>query len=373
MTASHQAGNAIAEMFGQHPPAVRVAAIDLSHSLRIVRIPMADVMTPPALPVPPVDEDEQATRPTVRPEGGDRIFLGITKAAGLSTLVIMVLIGVFLLKGAWPVLQDEGLGFFTSSEWNAARGTGEFGIAAVVFYTLSIALLAMAFAVPLAIGTALFINEYAPRRLRPGLTAVIDLFAAIPSLIYGLWGRELASHHLQDISRWADAHLSFIPFLKSPTNTYDGSTFIAAVTVTLMTMPIATAVMREVFAQAPAVEKEGALALGGTRWGMIRTVVLPFGRGGIVGGSMLALGRALGETIAVALIIIPIFEIRASVTERGSNSVGALIATKFSEAGPQELSALIAAGVALFAITLVVNFGASFVVARSRSGSATDI
>ena len=322
----------------------------------------------------PVDPspDEVPIRPVVRPNGGDRVFLVITKAAGLSTFVIMALIGAFLLKGAWPTLRDEGWSFFTGFEWSASADGGTFGVGAIVYYTVAIAVVAMAVAVPLAICTALFVNEYAPRQMRPALVAMVDLFAAIPSLIYGLWGRELASRHLEDVSRWADRHLAFIPPLRSPSNTYDGSTFIAAMIVALMIMPIATAVIREVFAQAPVVEKEGALALGGTRWGMIRTVILPFGRGGIIGGSMLALGRALGETIAVALIIIPVYNLKFSVTERGSNSVGSLIATKFSEAGPAELSALVAAGVALFAITLVVNFGASFVVARSRSGAATD-
>jgi len=329
-------------------------------------------MTPPPAP-PSVDPDDVPMRPVVRPEGGDRIFLGITKAAGMSSFVIMALIGGFLLKGAWPALQEQGASFFTGFDWITREGEpGEYGIGAVMYYTIAIAIVALLMAVPLAIGTALFINEYAPRRIRSWLTAMVDLFAAVPSLIYGFWGAELASRYLQEIARWMDTHLAFFPPFRSPTNTYDGSTFIAAVIVSLMIMPIATSVMREVFAQAPQVEKEGALALGGTRWGMIRTVILPFGRGGIIGGSMLALGRALGETIAVALIIIPIYDIRVSVTERGSNSVGSLIATKFGEAGPAELSALIAAGVALFAITLLVNFGASFVVARSRSGAATD-
>lgn len=340
-----------------------------SHRIPTFQTAMTDVMTP-APPEPAVDEVPR--RPTVRPSGADRVFLGITKAAGLSTFVLMAAIGGFLLKGAWPTLRRQGASFFTGFEWNASVAGGSFGVAAIVYYTVAIAVVAMAIAVPLAIATALFVNEYAPRRARPALIAMVDLFAAVPSLIYGLWGRELASTQLQDVARWMDTHLSFIPPLRSPTNTYDGSTFIAAMIVALMIMPIATAVIREVFAQAPVVEKEGALALGGTRWGMIRTVVLPFGRGGIIGGSMLALGRALGETIAVALIIIPIYDPHLSITERGSNSVGSLIATKFSEAGPRELSALVAAGVALFAITLVVNFGASFVVARSRSGAATE-
>jgi phosphate transport system permease protein len=337
------------------------------------RPPMPDVTTTAYADRPDPDGEvvERPVQPTYRPNGADRAFLTIARAAGLSTFVLMVLIGGFLLEGAWPTLRNEGLGFFTGFEWNA--DAEQFGVAAVVYYTVAIAVLALLVAVPLAIGGALFINEYAPRQLRGPLTAMVDLFAAIPSIIYGLWGRELASLHLQDVARWFDETVSFVPVFRSPDDTYDGSTFVAAVVVSLMILPIATSVMREVFSQAPPVEKEGALALGATRWGMIRTVVLPFGRGGIVGGSMLALGRALGETIAVALIIVPVFDISLSATQRGSNSVGSLIATKFGEAGPAELSALVAAGVVLFAITLVVNFGASFVVARSRSGAATEI
>lgn len=328
---------------------------------------MADV----AIEVPP---DEVPVHPTERPAGADRAFVVVTKAAGISTLVIMALIGGFLLNGAWPALRHEGLGFFVHTEWApSAAGGGEFGIAAVAFYTVVIAVLALVIAVPLAISMALFINEYAPASLRGPLTAVVNLLAAVPSIIYGLWGRELAVTYLSGAARWISDNLGFIPIFEVEGETYDTSTFIAAVVVSLMILPIATSVMREVFAQTPPVEKEGALALGGTRWGMIRHVVLPFGRGGIVGGSMLALGRALGETIAVALLISPVFVFKASVLSPGSNSIGSHIALKFAEAEPAELAALIAAGVALFAITLVVNFGASFVVSRSRSGSATEI
>ena len=192
---------------------------------------MTDVMTP-APPEPAVDEVPR--RPTVRPSGADRVFLGITKAAGLSTFVLMAAIGGFLLKGAWPTLRRQGASFFTGFEWNASVAGGSFGVAAIVYYTVAIAVVAMAIAVPLAIATALFVNEYAPRRARPALIAMVDLFAAVPSLIYGLWGRELASTQLQDVARWMDTHLSFIPPLRSPTNTYDGSTFIAAMIVALM-------------------------------------------------------------------------------------------------------------------------------------------
>jgi phosphate transport system permease protein len=333
---------------------------------------MSEGMTDATLEVDPLDE--VPVHPSERPRGADRAFVVVTKLAGLSTLAIMAMIGGFLLHGAWPALRNEGLAFFTRYEWNAAaEGGGDFGIAAIVYYTVVIAVLALVIAVPLAVALALFINEYAPIGLRGPLTSVVNLLAAVPSIIYGLWGRELAVDHLAGAARWLSNNLGFIPIFEVKGETYETSTFIAAVTVSLMVLPIATAVMREVFAQTPAVEKEGALALGGTRWGMIRNVVLPFGRGGIVGGSMLALGRALGETIAVALLISPIFIIKASVLSPGTNSIGSHIVLKFAEAEPAELAGLIGAGVALFGITLIVNFGASAIVARSRSGSATEI
>lgn len=332
---------------------------------------MSDVTTAPIGSDPAHDVPRVLT---TRTGGGDRMFLVVTRAAGLSTFVLMALIGGFLLNDAWPTLREQGGDFFTAFEWNA--DAGQFGVGAVVYYTVAIAVIAMVMAVPVAIGAALFINEYAPRQLRGPLTAMVDLFAAIPSIVYGLWGSQLVRIHLSDIGKWFDHTLPFVPVLRVSSDAedaYDGSTFVAAVVVALMILPIATSVMREVFSQAPQVEKEGALALGGTRWGMIRAVVLPFGRGGIVGGAMLALGRALGETIAVAMIIVPIFDVHLSITERGSNSVGSIIATRFAEAGPAELSALVACGVVLFGITLLVNFAAAFVVARSRSGAGTEI
>jgi phosphate transport system permease protein len=201
----------------------------------------------------------------------------------------------------------------------------------------------------------------------------------VPSLIYGLWGFFFLQPRIINLSKWLADHLGFIPIFKVPAEgelnvgLFPGSTFIAGVVVSLMVIPICTSVMREVFSQAPAGEKEGALALGGTRWGVVRHVVLPFGRGGIIGGSMLGLGRALGETIAVTLIISVSFQPRLGILEQGSNSIAALIALKFSESNNIGISALMAAGLALFVITLLVNTLASIVVARSRSGEATEI
>src|SRR5262249_442576 len=205
------------------------------------------------------------------------------------------------------------------------------------------------------------------------IRAIVDLLAAIPRLIYGLWGRAYLQGKLIGVARFLSVNLGFIPFFKVPEHRYDSSNFIAGVVVSLMVLPIATSVMREVFSQTPPGEKEGALALGATRWGMIRSVVLPFGRGGIIGGSMVGLGRALGETIAVALIISPKFEITKDVLSAGGNSVASLIALRFGEAKEFGLSALMAAGLTLFAVTLIVNMLASIIVSRSRSGKGVEV
>jgi phosphate transport system permease protein len=318
--------------------------------------------------------DEERVRPVTRRTGADRVFRLTTFGAGTLTLALMGLIGLFLLLRSWSAISAAGLSFFTTSAWQPDGGA--FGIAAVLLGTFLIAFVALGFAVPLATGGALFITDYAPSKVKTPLVWLVDLLAAVPSLIYGLWGRAYLQPKIIPISEWISTHLGFIPFLKAkPGAGFAASTFIAGVVVALMVLPICTAVMREVFSQAPAGEKEGALALGGTRWGVVRDVVLPFGRGGMVGASMLGLGRALGETIAVTLIISPTFDITRLThpLETGGNSIASLIALRFSESSSFGISALMAAGLALFIITLLVNAVASLVVSRSRSGASTEI
>ena len=245
-----------------------------------------------------------------------------------------------------------------------------------------IAIVAVAIALPISIATALFITEVAPRKLKSLLVSLVDLMAAVPSVVYGLWGLYLMQGQVIGLSRWINTWFGWIPLFKvegaDPSNplsnatVYTASTFIAGVVVAMMVIPIQCVVMREVFSQVPPGEREGAFALGSTRWGMIRVVSVPFGRGGIIGGTMLGLGRALGETIAVYLIISSRFDISFHVLEAGSNSVSALIALRYAEASEFGLSALFAAGLSLFLITLVVNFTASWFVARSRSGADSE-
>lgn len=317
---------------------------------------------------------DSPVRPVIRRNAADRTFRSAATAAGALTLVLMALIGLFLLIKSWDALRVAGLSFFTTAQWEPNGGV--FGIAAVMLGTFLIAFVALGFAVPVAIIGSIFITDYAPARMRTPLIWLVDLLAAVPSLIYGLWGRSYLQPKIIPISDWISTHLGFIPIFQSDRAVgFAASTFIAGIVVALMVLPICTAVMREVFAQAPAGEKEGALALGGTRWGVIKTVVLPFGRGGMVGASMLGLGRALGETIAITLIISPTFEISrlTHILQTGGNSIASLIALRFSESSSFGISALMAAGLTLFVLTLLVNAVASVVVARSRSGASTEI
>jgi len=307
----------------------------------------------------------------------DKIFRTLASGAGASTLILLALIGLFLFLQALPALKDAGWSFLTTSEWlPPPRGTSDtYGVAALIYWTVVIALIAMVIAVPTSIAAALFITEYSPRWIRDPLTSLIDLLAAVPSLLYGMWGAEYLRQRMVGTSEWLSDHLGFLPIFKptSPFPIFGPSAFVAGVVVSLMVVPITTSVIREVFSQVPPGEKEGALALGGTKWGMIRAVVLPFGRGGIVGGSMLGLGRALGETIAILLIISQLFVIRANVIEQGANSIAAHIANAFGEASGLALSALLAAGLVLFAMTLLVNVGAAAIISRSRSGAGVEI
>ncbi|ABL80438.1 phosphate ABC transporter membrane protein 1, PhoT family [Nocardioides sp. JS614] len=312
--------------------------------------------------------------------GADAVFVHSARAVGATVLVITGGVGLFLGWQAYPTLNRYGWDFFTQASWQPEADV--LGIAAVLTGTLEVALVAMVIAFPLALLTALYISEYAPAGLRSTLVSLVDLMAAVPSIIWGLWGFFLIMPRAAELSVRLDRHLGWIPIFDvrdaDPNaavldiSRYSFSAFCAGIAVAMMVLPMSCAVMRQVFSQTPEGEKEAALALGATRWGMVRTVVLPFGRGGIIGGTMLGLGRALGETIAVLLIISPAFEVKGRILEVGSNTVSALIAGRFGDASKSQLSALLAAGFVLFLITLAVNTAAAVIVNRSRSGAGTD-
>ena len=303
----------------------------------------------------------------------DRLYRGIATGAGSVTLITLVLIGAFLLIKGWPALKLNGWHFLTNFEWNPDSVTHETGVGSVAINTVIIAVTALVMAIPVCVLAAMFITEYAPRRFRRPLTSLIDLLAAIPAVIFGAWGFAFLQPHLLGVAKWLTENLGFIPFFKTSKPVYAASPFIVGCVVALMMLPTGTSVMREVFARAPEGEKEAVLALGGSRWRMMRRVVLPFGRSGIIGGSMLALGRAFGEAISVAIIISSIFYVNPHILEIGGNSIGALIANRFGDSTPDYgIPALMAAGLVLFLMTLLVNVGASFIVRRSRSGQGVN-
>ena len=317
---------------------------------------------------------------TARLSASDRAFRTVARTGGLVVLVLLVLVGTFLFYRASQALHKAGLSFLTTASWNP--NGGGFGIAAVIVGTVLIASVAVVVAIPLSLGTALYISEYAPRSFQRLLIAILDLMAAVPSVVFGLWGFYLLQWRVVSLSRWISNWFYWIPLFQvdgvqrdapapSPTS-YTSSTFIVGIVVGLMITPIISSIMREAFSQAPPGEREGAYALGATRWGMIRAVVLPFGKGAMIGGVMLGLGRALGETIAVVMIISLEFSIQPHILQHGTSSISALIAAHYSEATPFEVSALMAAGLALFGLTLLVNLIAAVIVSRSRSGAVSE-
>jgi phosphate transport system permease protein len=335
-------------------------------------------------PEPAAEQRQPADLPRTvqrRARGSDRVFLGILTGSGLLVLAVIAVIGGFLGSRAWQALRVAGWSFLTTQAWAPGAGTGgqaKFGVAGILTGTVLIGLCAIVMALPLAFGVALYISEYAPQRLKRFFISLVDLMAAIPSVVYGLWGFLFLEHRAVPVARWMATYLGWIPGFQvtgarpndplAPLTVYTASTFIAGMVVGMMITPIVCSMMRESFSQAPLGEREGAYALGATKWGMIRTVVLPFGRGGIIGGTMLGLGRALGETIAVYMIISLVFQIQPHILQAGASSVAALIAAHYGTATPFELSALMAAGLALFLLTLVINLAASAIIARSRSG-----
>jgi phosphate transport system permease protein len=331
--------------------------------------------------IAPAEPTAQAPVRSLRslPVFSDRVFRTVCFAAGGVTVAIMLAVGVFLTARGGQALSSSGLSFLWVQAWNPQEGVADsFGIAAVLVGTVTIAVIALAFSFPLALGTALLISEVLPDSVKRAMTTIVDLMAAVPSVVFGLWGVQFLQENVIPVARWISEMFGWIPIFAvtdadgsrlTDASAFTSSAFIAGMVVALMVLPTQTSIMREAFSQAPIGEREGALALGSTRWGMIRTVVLPFGRGGIIGGTMLGLGRALGETIAVYMIISPIFTINWEVLKTGTNSVSALIALRYGESSEFGLSALMAAGLALFLITLVINFTASSIVARSRSGA----
>ena len=318
--------------------------------------------------------------------GGRGVLSNRAYGGGLAVMaaLFVALVGWFLVSiivQARPAFSTLGFSWIIQKTWDPTHG--KFGLLPFILGTIETTAIALVMAVPIGLGTAIALAYLVPHRLRAGLSTAVELLAAVPSVVYGLWGWLFLQGRLLGTSRWIATWFGWIPIFKvngaqasNPLQSgtlYSASTFIVGVVVSLMVIPILCSIMRESFSQAPLGEREGAYALGATRWGMIRTVVIPFGKGGIIGGTMLGLGRALGETIVVILIISPVFTVNTHILQSGGNSVSGLIANLVSESSKFGISALMAAGLALFALTLAINFSAAAVVARSRSGAESDL
>ncbi|MEE1931376.1 phosphate ABC transporter permease subunit PstC [Streptomyces sp. TRM 70351] len=320
---------------------------------------------PPQAQLPP-----RATKSTAS-HRGDKIFLGLSKGSGIVLLVIMAAIAAFLTWRTVNALAVNEGNFLTTFDWNANADPPVFGIAVLAFGTVVSSIIAMVIAVPVAVGIALFVSHYAPRKLAQPLAYVIDLLAAVPSIVYGLWGALFLVPHLTGLYTWMDDYFGWTGLFS-----YDGgaarSLFTVGIVLAIMILPIVTNVSREVFLQAPKMQEEAALALGATRWEVIRMSVLPFGRSGVISASMLGLGRALGETMAVATVLSPSFLIKLSLLDPGGGTFAQNIAAGFNEAGDTGRDALIASGLVLFLITLVVNGGARMIIARRKEYSGAN-
>ncbi|UCM89578.1 phosphate ABC transporter permease subunit PstC [Streptomyces marincola] len=302
---------------------------------------------------------------------GDRIFSGLSKGSGIALLTVMAAIAVFLsIRAVVAIRANEG-NFLTTFAWDANADPPFFGIAVLLFGTVVSSVIAMTLAVPVAVGIALFISHYAPRRVATTIGYVVDLLAAVPSIIYGLWGALFLVPHMTGLFEWLDQFFGWTGVFA-----YDGTPARSLMTVgillAIMILPIITSVTREVFLQTPKANQEAALALGATRWEVIKMTVLPFGRSGVISASMLGLGRALGETMAVATVLSPSFLINASLLESGGGTFAQNIASQFKEAGSMGRDALIASGLVLFLLTLLVNGAARLIIARRKEYSGAN-
>ena len=294
----------------------------------------------------------------------DRVFLGSLLVASTIVLVAIGAIVWFLVQYSIPAARYARSSIVTSDHFAPTGLHPKFGMLGALQGTVTIAVLALLVAVPVSISAALMINEYVPRWAKGTLTSLVDLLAVLPSLLYGLWGFKVLSPETYGVTVWLSQHASFLPFFRDLEGSYGKSIFLCGLVVGIMIIPIVTSVSREVMSQAPREVCEAALALGGTKWGMVTEVILPFARNGILGGVLLGLGRALGETIAVLLILSQTNVLHWNILAPGGGQIPALIANLFVSIPTLGKSALTLAGLLLFATILVMNFAARRVVGR---------
>jgi phosphate transport system permease protein len=304
--------------------------------------------------------------PAGRKRLGDRVMHGLTAGAGGFVVLLIGLVAFFLLIKAIPSITADHDNFLTSRNWDVDGTVLHYGVLPLLWTTVLISLLAMVLAVPVAIGIALFITQYAPKRLARPVAYVVDLLAAVPSIIYGIWGIAVLAPKMQPFANWVSGHLGGFP-LFADKNVQYGTVFTGGVILAVMILPIVTAVGRDVFERTPSANVEAAWALGATRWEMIRMSVLPYGRPGLVSGAMLGLGRALGETIAISLILSKVSNTGPfswSIFD-GGETFASKIANSASEFNtPKQTGAFIVAGLVLFVLTFAVNAAARVIVNR---------
>jgi len=298
-----------------------------------------------------------------RGAAADRVFRYAALGAGLSILFILGGIAVSTTQKAWPAFAKAGLSYVFTDNWNP--NTGDFGALSFIYGTIVVSLIAVIVAVPVSVGIALFVTEVAPRRWRGLLTTVIDLLAAVPSVVFGLWGFLVLRPQLKDLFNWIADKVHDVPVVHSVLGpSLSGQSFMSAgLIVALMITPIITSITREVFLTVPRNDKDGALALGATRWEMMKGVVLPHSSSGVTGAVMLGLGRAMGETIAIALVIGASPQIVPNLFAQGE-AMPSVIARNLNESTGDYQAALIGLGVVLFVLTILVNVAARHLVAR---------
>jgi len=366
--------------------------------------------------------------PPITPEGGkakvslaDQLFKNLTRACGVALLLLIAAIAAFLIYQALDALRANKGNFITTKVWNPNDTPPIFGILSLLTGTVITAAVAMLIAVPVAVGIALYITNYAPRRVADPIAYIVDLLAAVPSVIYGLWGLVVLVPHMTGVESWMNQYLLWFPWpelagaiigaifaavwgrgtagalataggvlgllvgifagvanapdsigiFNTGGNTVGRGIFVASVVLAVMILPTIAAISREVFRQVPTAHKEAALALGATRWEMIRTAVLPYGQPGVISGAMLGLGRAMGETIAVALVLPASFNIPWRILTPAGNTIAANIANAYGDANNNGRGALIASGLVLFVVTMIVNMAARAVIARRAEFSGS--
>jgi phosphate transport system permease protein len=312
---------------------------------------------------------------STEPRRSDKVFRGVVTAGGLSSLVILGLILLFLAYRGYEVLSQEGIGFITKADWSITTDDAanviesHFGLSAMLVGTILCSIVAVVIAVPVSVFSALFLNFYAPAWLKRILVTIIDLMAAFPSILFGVWGFLVLMPSVEYWGKLINKYLGWIPLFEVKPYFFTRSPFVAGVVLAIMIIPIITSVSREIFAQAPLDRIQAAFALGATRWAMIKAVVIPHGRSGVVGGAMLGLGRAMGETVAVYTVLNIVFQVNWHVLLGAGGNVASLIILKFGEASPYEIKALMAAGLVLFLLTLGVNALANLIVkSTGKSG-----